>query len=388
MDIRRIKIFFRLMGHFFARGLANKKPKDIKRIVIFHSAGLGDMVCLTPMFRAVKSFYPNARLYVVGQPIYRELLAGNSDVDEYVSYNDKPEEIGSYLRTQSIDFGCIPSPSFAGLSALYWGNVACIVSPRVVGGLNPQQTILYRMLSQLTLKKTIRFSSYMPREYLKLLEPVGIHFQETQKYLKFSEAAKEGVRAFFENNDVDPSKDLVVGISPSSGNKIKNWGSVKFAALADYIHRHYRAKIIVTGGHNDVSEINEMVNLVKPGTQIINSVNVFTMDELKAFIASIHVFIAVDTGPIYIAEAFHTPTIDIVGPVAENEQPPIGRHHVVVRWEQRLVAAIHILNARMYDFAAARQQVDMISSDQVQRSFDSLLEVLVEDHKVPQNIKL
>ena len=36
----------------------------------------------------------------------------------------------------------------------------------------------------------------------------------------------------------------------------------------------------------------------------------------------VHLFISVDTGPIYIAEAFNVPTVDIVGPVDENVQPP------------------------------------------------------------------
>jgi len=41
-------------------------------------------------------------------------------------------------------------------------------------------------------------------------------------------------------------------------------------------------------------------------------------------------YVSADTGPIYIAEAFNVPTIDITGPVNENEQPPQGEKHKIV----------------------------------------------------------
>ncbi len=83
-----------------------------------------------------------------------------------------------------------------------------------------------------------------------------------------------------------------------------------------------------------------------------------------------HCFISVDTGPIYIAEAFGIPTIDIVGPMDENEQPPRGPMHRIVRTDAAPV--IHIMNSRVYDAAKARKAIEDITVDMVVREFDTM----------------
>ena len=82
---------------------------------------------------------------------------------------------------------------------------------------------------------------------------------------------------------------------------------------------------------------------------------------------------SVDRGPLYIAEAFGVPTVDIVGPVDEREQPPIDVRHVVVVPEGRRRAELHVMNGRVYDAAEARRQVVAISVEQVTRSIDELM---------------
>ena len=67
-----------------------------------------------------------------------------------------------------------------------------------------------------------------------------------------------------------------------------------------------------------------MAEFLNPETQFVNTDGLFSLDELKALIQRLSLFISVDTGPIYIAEAFDVPTIDIIGPMDENEQPPRG----------------------------------------------------------------
>jgi ADP-heptose:LPS heptosyltransferase len=73
----------------------------------------------------------------------------------------------------------------------------------------------------------------------------------------------------------------------------------------------------------------------------------------------------VDTGPIYVAEAFGTPTVDIVGPVDEREQPPIGQKHRVVVPPERRIPALHIMNAHGYDRKEARRQSEAITTAMV-----------------------
>ena len=160
------------------------------------------------------------------------------------------------------------------------------------------------------------------------------------------------------------------------GNKIKEWNLNNFVKLADYISSHYRAKIVIIGGGNETGRATEMAEFLNPETQFVNTDGLFSLDELKALIQRLSLFISVDTGPIYIAEAFDVPTIDIIGPMDENEQPPRGEKRKIVKLENREKPALHIMNAIEYDYKEARRQIEEITLDMVIEKLNELAPVV------------
>ncbi len=369
--ISYFSILLRGVAHAVLHGFAKTPPKNPKVIVVFQMAQLGDMVCTTPVFRALKSAYPKSQLYVVGQPQYQELLRHNQDVDEYIPFTEFDEVLARFSQL-SVDVAISVAPSFTALAIAYLGGAKAIMVPRVENGFSPNDTRMYRLLSIVAITRPHRMGSYAPAEYLRLLEPLGITTDDTQKHLGFSSEAGEEIDNFFQKNSISEN-DVVVGISVSSGNKIKNWGADRFARVADYIYAHYAARIILIGGPADTEEVIAFKGAVSSGTPIIDASHALSLDALKALMARMQVFVAVDTGPVYIAEAFGVKTVDIVGPVDEREQPPRGRGHVVVLWKERKEPVVHIMNARIYDYTEARRQVERITVEDVCAAFDSLM---------------
>lgn len=361
---------------FLSCGKSDKRVNDPKRILVIQGAKLGDMVCTTPMFRAIKRKYPASKVYVAGSELNKELLDNNPDVDEYIVYSRKPFDIISKLKQEKIDFACVAGPDFMTLVVAYLSNIPLICAPCVLKGFSPYETKSYRILRNVAVLKPHIMGSYAPRERLRLLEPIGIFTDETKKYLAFSDKAERKILDFLAHNDVDIKSDFVVGMSSSAGNKIKLWGGWKFAKLAGYIHQKYNAKIIVIGAEEDRQDTDEMVTNLDKNTRIINALGLLNIDELKALISKLNVFISVDTGPIYIAEAFGVPTIDIVGPVDEREQPPIGTLHKIVKIKNREKPELHVMNARAYNHREATRQIDEISVDMVIQKFEELVKLL------------
>lgn len=365
-------LFFLCLLFFFVRGKANAKIKSPQKILVMQMTKLGDMVCTTPMFKAVKEKYPESKVFVIGNNLNKEVLEGNPDVDEYFVYKNNFWELLKKLKSEKIDFACVTHPNFWGLAMLYLAGAKSISGPIIKNGFCPSETKLYKMLRKFVIAAPHNMGSYAPREYLRLLEPIGIFSENTKKYLFFSKQAEVVIEKFFAKNNIEPEKDLIVGISPSAGNKIKKWPEKKFAEIADYLHEKYKTKLIIIGGQNDKSEIRHMVDSLNPKTKVFNTLEMFNIDELKALISKLSLFISVDTGPIYIAEAFNVPTIDIVGPIDEREQPPISRIHKVVKLEQRK-PELYVMNASVYDKNEAKRQVELISADMVKEKIDGLI---------------
>jgi len=371
--INNLGILAFCVAKFIIGGKASKLVSELKKILIIQNAKLGDMVCTTPMFRAVKEKYPRSKLFVMGNALNRELLKGNPDINGYIvcENNFGFEDFRRSIRGEKFDFACVTAPGFAALAALYLAKVPLISAPVIRNGFSPYETKPYKILRNFVVTKPHCMGSYAPREYLRLLEPIGIFTEDTKKYLYYSQEAEKTILDFFAKNHIAPEKDFIVGITPSAGNKIKEWGRNKFAKLADYIFDKYRAEIIIIGGPNDI-EVDEMISFISKDTKFINTHGLFSVEELKALISKLNLFISVDTGPIYIAEAFDVPTIDIIGPIDGNEQPPIGKLHKIVVAE-RQKPELYVMNARIYNEKEARRQIEAISVEMVINKFKELI---------------
>lgn len=356
------------------RGKATKAPLSPRKIIVVQNAKLGDMVCSTPVFSAIKKHIPNAFVVVMGDKINKEVLRGNSYIDEYIIFERKFFKLLKIIRSFNFDFGCVMTPDSYSFALLRLGGVKAIALPEIKNGFSPWETKTYKIMRKNGIPIPHFMGFYAPREYLRLLEPIGIFTDDTKKHLVFSAEADKKISVFFKKEGISTAIDFVVGIFPSVGNKIKKWPEENFAKVADYLYKKYQAKIIIIEGLNDKKEVERMISFLNKETQFINTSDIFNIDELKALISKINLFISVDTGLVYVAEAFGTSTIDIIGPVDENEQPPVGPKNKIVYLRDRKEAAIHILNARMYDYAEAKRQVDEITTDMVTEKLNELMQ--------------
>ena len=372
--VKNIIELFACYIYLIFRGCSiNQNIGDIKKIIVIPASKLGDLICTTPVFHALKSANKNIVLTVCADKLYRKLLEYNSDIDEFLDWNDKSfiKNI-RLLRSVKADAVVITSPYFFASACCYLAGIKTILAHRVIGGYSPFQTRSYRAILPLLSIVPHEMGKYAPREYLRLLEPIGVNINDTKKHLAFSSTARTNILEFFKKSDVIIGNDFIIGISVTAGNKIKEWGIKKFADLANWIYREHKALIIFTGAKNDQSKIQETIDLLDKNIRYINVAGKFDFDELKALISMMNMFISVDSGPIYIAEAFGVPTVDITGPIDEKEQPPIGKLHKVVHILDRKGPELYVMNARSYNKEEAKRQTDEINVDMVIKSVNEL----------------
>ncbi|MDZ4296381.1 MAG: glycosyltransferase family 9 protein [Patescibacteria group bacterium] len=354
-------------------GRATARVAQPSRIAVVQTGKLGDMVCTTPVFRAIKKSYPKARVVAVGDRVNKALLDCNPDVDEYLVYQKNPWQIIKALSAMHIDVGVSIGPSPDTVAMLYLAGAHLVVAPRITNGFTPLETRAGRLIKKFVAVAPLSIGAYAPREYLKLLEPLGIESDDTKKHLGFSSEAGRHVRDFFVAHGLEPGRDLFVGIVPGTGYAIKLWPRERFAALAEHLSESYQAKIVLLGAPSDRVYLAELADhLDKLHVPYTDTGGLFTMDEFKAAVARLSLVIGVDTGTIYVAEAFGVSTVDIVGPMDEREQPPVGRLNKVVV-AQRRAPQVHIMNVTYSDEREARRQSEDISVEMVRRAVDELM---------------
>jgi heptosyltransferase-2 len=360
------------------RGKAAKQLSGkARRILVNPASRLGDMVCATPIFHAIKEKYPDCEVVVAGLKNCEAIHDHNADVDRYVVLEENSLWSNvKKLRRLKIDVAIATTPGFEAMATFFLAGIPLIIGPHVVNGFCPYQTKSYRLLMPLFLTVEHRMRYYAPREYLKMLEPLGIHSTDTTKHIGFSKEAMEKMTAYLSSNKVVLGSDLIVGISISAGNKIKKWPLQRFAEVSNRLAKDHKALIIFIGSQADADEIKQTVSLLEPETRHLNAAGKCTIDDLKALISFFNLFIGVDTGPIYVAEALNVPTVDITGPIDENEQPPIGDLHKVVHITNRKGPELFVMNARVYDEKEARRQSDEITVESVLVAAEDLIHAI------------
>lgn len=346
-------------------GPANSVPQNPRRIVVAQMGRLGDMVCTTPIFRALKDQYPECEVLVVGMPGNAGVLADHPNVNRYYSYSGNGWKLAKILRSVNADAALLCGPHGLVLAAMLVSGIPIVITPEVIGGYSPYETRVYKLLRRFTIIKPHNMLKYAPREYLRLLEPLEIHTDDTRKELFYSSTARQYVQTKAIKAGINLGVDICIGVVPTVANKIKEWPVQRFGKLVNIIVKQYGAKIVVLGSQSDQARVNEMLAAVDSGVKIWNTCGETDLDQLKALIAHLDCVIAVDTGPIYIAEAFGVPTIDIVGPVDENVQPPRGKKHIIVKAEVPGYPFLRIMNARIHDTVGARQAVEVITPEMV-----------------------
>lgn len=181
----------------------------------------------------------------------------------------------------------------------------------------------------------------MMRHYLSLLKFIGIKEFSEKKEIFIKSAEEEKALGFLRSRNLG-SGDLLIGISVAAGIKLKEWAPDRFAILADRLIKEKNAKIIFIGSPADRLPIEKVQKMMQNIS--INSAGHFTLSELPALLQKLKLFISVDTGPLYMADAVGVPVVDIAGPADVDELYPLDKRCRIIQKKIYCVPCAHMFD--------------------------------------------
>lgn len=330
---------------------------------------IGDIVLTTPVFHTIKKAYPDSFIAVLVSRKAAGVLAGNSYIDELIILEDYKFHLFRLIRRlqkMSFDIGLSFSGTAFSSALFFWSFIPLRI--KLVYYPRSSAEFLTDWLN--TIKAKYVHHTSVLAFYLDMLKYVGIHRIYPEKEVYIRPETKEAVRVFLEEQGIGP-KDVVVGISITAGNKIKEWGDMRFGEVAVELVRKHNAKIIWIGGARDTSRIKALVGTFQNRTAYSIATH-FSLEELIPLIKSLSLYIAVDTGPIYIAHALGTPLVDITGPVDPWEQPPHDERSVCVTPTAPFYPSSFVFKARGRS-EEHKKALDAITVFEVVRAVEYLL---------------
>lgn len=354
------------------RRMAGRAPAEPQRILVIQMAKIGDLLCATPVFREIKTRYPQAHLTVMATAQNVPLLLANPQVDEVMvgeakAFRGLRGKVSLARRWRGGGYDtviCLNAGAAYAVAALWAKIPRRLAVQSNFGGMSHR--LAARLWSGVELHRGDRL---IQETYLALLAQLGVSAGRVDKEVFTAGGADEKVAAM-----LGQAEAPLVGIGISSANRLKALGSEKIIEVARQIRAaHPAARLVLIGSADDQAQAWEIASQLPPDA-VINACGAVGIAELPALLRHLAVFIGVDSGVTYMADAVGVPLVSVAGPVDMQETRPLGDHVIILqRTDLPCAPCSHTFNAPYTCRVGTRACIQGISAAEIVSAALSLL---------------
>lgn len=281
------------------------------KILVIRLRSIGDIVLLTPALHLLKAWRPDLLVSVLVESRFRELLEGNSDVDEILAPGEGPIKAASQL---AVAFA-LRRKRFTLCLNLHGGPTSRFLN-RMCGARIKVGFEHFRSPGQ--------YQILIPDARLILGQP-SVHTAEHQAAVLFhlglprveiprarifvsGEHAKwwKATRASL---GLEPGDEFVL-IHPTALYGTKQWAPEKFVRLSGWLERETRLKPVFSCGPG---EGGVLLAVQHAAAFPIRRLEAPSLGRFAAAIADARLFVGNDSGPAHLAAALSRPLVVIFG---------------------------------------------------------------------------
>ena len=299
------------------------------KILLVRLRLIGDVVFTTPLIRAIRRQYPDARLTYLVEPTAAPVVTGNPHLDEVVVIRKRRgfrrwrDDIAMVRRLRADAFDvAIDLHGGPRAALLTWASGA----PMRIGYTATGRTWIY---THPVPRLPEPSSNHSVITQWRLLAPLGIgEADPTSDPVEMGEdpVAAARVDARLRAFGITPSHTLVV-IHVSAGNPFRRWPAESFVDLVVGLAQNDGDRsVLLTSGPSEKDAAGHIAAAARQrlgarADHVVNDAE-FGVAELRALASRSAVYIGGDSGPLHIAATTHTPIVALFGPTMPERSMP------------------------------------------------------------------
>lgn len=338
-----------------------KSPKgplgNIRSIAVLKFRNIGDVLLATPVFRALRSRYPQAGIAAVVNEGTEEMLTGNPDIDRIIVYR-RPDRTSSgwkrvsaevsllrEIRSWRPDLTVSLTEGDRGAFLSLLSGAACRIGVSSFGtGFRWKDRIFTHLhRGKIGFRHEALYN-------LDILSAAAIPPADRTLRFFFSPEDERRARTILQEAGVPEGAPYAV-VHPCSRWVFKCWGDGKMASVMAHLADRGITPVVTSGPAE--AEIERAARVAEAyGNPRANVGGKLTLKEMGALLASARLYVGVDTAAMHIAAAVGTPVVALFGPTSAIRWAPwegmewgysrermagtvsVGRHIVVQKdWE-------------------------------------------------------
>jgi lipopolysaccharide heptosyltransferase II len=291
---------------------------------------IGDVVFTTPLLRALRRRYPDARLAYLVEPQAAPVVVANPHLDEVIIASPPDArgrlaaDLGLARRLRAARYDVVldlhGGPRGAWLAR-------ATGAPRRIGYTVTGRSWMYT-------ERVERARALRPRHSVlnqwDLLAPLGVGAPDPERdptEMAVSEIAARSVDRKLAAEGVDPRRHPIVVLHVSAGNPFRRWPAASFVSLiAALASGDSDRRVVIVSGPSESSAAREIgararERLGPAGHAVIDAVE-FDLAELRALVDVAALFIGGDSGPLHVAGTSVVPIVGLYGPTQAARSAP------------------------------------------------------------------
>jgi predicted lipopolysaccharide heptosyltransferase III len=278
------------------------------KILLLQLKRIGDLILTTPAIAALRGSFPDAHLTLVVSNECAELLPAISDVDRILIARRNLRDMASFSSVAATRFDyCIDFTrnDRSALLTLISRARRRVTSYRI----RDQSKTRARVYTDLV---GVRVRDMHTTDYnLALLEPLEIRAASSGPYLNLPQTAHENADAL--RRDWKIARPYVI-LQPGSARREKMWDPGRWAKVIDRFGVENDVDLVLTSGPSADERVHVEAIATRIRQRIVNLSGKTDLLTLAALIAQAQMLVTVDSAPVHVAAAMHTPQVILFGP--------------------------------------------------------------------------
>jgi heptosyltransferase-2 len=284
-----------------------------RKVLVFHTAFIGDIVLTLPLIQVVKATFPEAAITVVTIPAAAGILANHPAIAESLVYDKRGSQRGiggmlrlsATLRDRKFDLAIVPHRS-------------------IRSALITQRAEIPVRIGFSTSAGRFLFTHAVPYDRdvheidrnLSLLHPLAISVRDPVLPILYPSAQDVATvnRMLIEARARGVDSGNMIAVAPGSVWNTKRWPAERFASLVQRLARD-GFSVAFVGGEDDRPLCNAIA-AASGGPEVLNSAGDLTLLQSAELIRRCKVAVSNDSAPMHLAVAMRVPVVAIFGATA------------------------------------------------------------------------
>ncbi|TCV84283.1 glycosyltransferase family 9 protein [Sulfurirhabdus autotrophica] len=321
------------------------------KILVIRRDNIGDLVCTTPMFLALRAHFPKAYIAALVNSYNLPVLQNNPDIDDVFAYTKAKHRAKGQstlrvywdrirlifkLRKQHFDYVILAAPDFQPRSL----KLARMVRPKhIIGFVSHSQTEQHIEIDT-PIPYIFQEDIHEAEDVFNLLTPLGILPPPPQLRITPPPVETDQAQSLLKNQQWLSETKMLIGIHISARKPSQRWPSAYFVELISELHTRHQSGFILLWSPGD--ETNPM----HPGDDTkaqeiraqLNSLPILAyptskLEELIAALSLCDSVICSDGGAMHLAAGLGKPILCFFGKSNQKRWHPWGVPYIALQPE-------------------------------------------------------